>query len=65
MFSSNVNGQLMRASRNETGRVEETFLYGENVGMSEVREVVERFYERFGEGDMTEALRFLRPTASP
>lgn len=55
----------MRASRNETRRVEETVLHGENVGMSEVREVVERFYEQFGESDMTEALRFLRPTASP
>ena len=55
----------MRASRNETRRVEETVLHGENVGMSEVREVVERFYERFGEGDMTEAFALLRPTASP
>jgi SnoaL-like domain len=30
-------------------------LYGENDRMSEAREVVERFYECFGEGDMTEA----------
>jgi hypothetical protein len=54
-FSSNVSRQLKPANPNETRRVEETVLYGENDGMSEAREVVERFYERFGEGEMTEA----------
>ena len=41
--------------KNATPRAEEMVLYGENDRMSEAREVVERFYERFGEGDMTEA----------